>query len=191
MTGDQALRLIGRIACGDYTSGGTRTVIDGTARFHAVDGNSLVHGGGFGYYKQFGRTSLNGSAEVLGVNQTVERFAETGEAGLDLFRIHRQRRDGGIGRLNGQLGYAVTPNALTFVKVGYVHEFKDGLAGIVADGALDPINVTMTNPGLARDRVNAGVGAQFDLDAGVRIGLDASAGNYESYRIGGTVRVRF
>ncbi|WP_159756898.1 autotransporter-associated beta strand repeat-containing protein [Sphingomonas sp. 8AM] len=191
LTGDQALRLIGRVAYGDYTSSGTRGVIGGSARFRSVDANSFVYGGGFGYYQHFGRTVLSGTAEVLGINQRVDGFTETGDAGLDLFRIQRQRRDSGIGRLNAQLGYSVTPNALTFVKVGYVHEFKDGLTPITAEGAIDPITVTMTNPGLARDRVNAGVGAQFDVGQGVRIGLDASAGNYESYRIGGNVRFRF
>ncbi|MFK3890575.1 autotransporter-associated beta strand repeat-containing protein [Sphingomonas sp. NPDC079357] len=191
LTGDQALRLIGRVAYGDYTSSGTRGVIGGSARFRSVNANSFVYGGGFGYYQQFGATVLSGTAEVLGINQRVDGFAETGEAGLDLFRIQRQRRDGGIGRLNAQVGYSVTPNALTYLKVGYVHEFKDGLTPITADGAIDPINVTMTNPGLARDRVNAGVGVQFDVGQGVRIGVDASAGNYESYRIGGNVRFRF
>jgi hypothetical protein len=191
LTGDQALRLIGRVAYGDFSSGGTRTLIGGTARFRAVDGNSFVYGGGFGYYKQFGRTSLNGTAEVLGVNQTVESFTEAGDAGLDLFKVERQRRDSGLGRLNAQLGYAVTPNALTFVKVGYVHEFDDGVTPITVDGAIDPIHVTMTNPGLARDRLNAGIGAQVDVGQGVRLGLDASAGNYESYRVGGSLRFRF
>ncbi|MDQ1228671.1 fibronectin-binding autotransporter adhesin [Sphingomonas sp. SORGH_AS 879] len=191
LTGDQALRLIGRVAYGTYKAGGTRGVIGGTARFHSVDGNSFVYGGGFGYYKPFGRAVLSGSAEVLGISQTVDAFSESGEAGLDLFNIRRQRRDSAISRLNAQVGYSVTPNALTFVKVGYVHEFKNGLTPITADGAIDPIGVTMTNPGLARDRVNAGVGAQVDVGQGVRIGLDASAGNYESYRIGGNVRFRF
>lgn len=191
LTGNQALRLTGRVAYGTYQADGTRNVIGGVARFGGVDANSFVYGGGLGYYQAFGRTVVSGSAEVLGINQTVDAFAESGEAGLDLFNIRRQRRDGAISRLNAQLGYSVTSNALTFVKVGYVHEFKDGLTPITADGAIDPISVTMTNPGLARDRVNAGLGAQVDLGRDLRIAVDASAGNYENYRIGGNIRFRF
>ncbi len=191
LTGDQALRLIGRVAYGTYKAGGTRNVIGGTARFNSVDGTSFVYGGGFGYYKQLNRTVLSGSAEVLGVSQTVDAFSERGEAGLDLFNIRRQRRDGAVSRVNAQVGYTVAPNALTFLKVGYVHEFKDGLTPITADGAIDPISVTMTNPGLARERVNAGVGVQVDVAENVRIAADASVGNYENYRIGGSIRFRF
>jgi autotransporter-associated beta strand protein len=188
LTGDQALRLIGRVAYGSYGMEGTRNVIGGSARFGSVDGDTLVYGGGLGYRQQFGQAWLNGAVEVLGINQKVDAFEETGEANLDLFRIGKQQRDSGFGRLKAQLGYAVTPSALAFVKVGYVHEFKDGLTSITADGMIDPISVTMTNPGLARDRVEAGVGAQFDLGQRIRVGVDASAGNYESYHVGGTIR---
>ncbi|WP_347303018.1 autotransporter-associated beta strand repeat-containing protein [Croceibacterium sp. TMG7-5b_MA50] len=189
LTGDQALRLIGRVAYGSYTADGTRNAIAGAARFGSVDAESVVYGGGLGYRQQFGRVWLNTSAEVLGINQTVDAFEETGENGFDLFRIARQQRDTGFGRLNTQLGYAISPAAQAFVKVGYVHEFKDGLTAIDAQTVIDPVSVTMTNAGLGRDRVDAGIGAQYDVTRRLRIGVEGSAGNYGSYRVGGTIRL--
>ncbi|MBJ6123313.1 autotransporter-associated beta strand repeat-containing protein [Sphingomonas sp. BT553] len=191
LTADQALRVTGRVVHGDYTSRGSRNVLGGTARFRAVDSAITALGGGVGYYTQSGRTSFGGTAEFLGLHQTVNRFTETGTAGLDLFALRRVSRDTGIGKVDVKLGHAFTPGITGFVKGDYVHEFGNGFTAIDADGVTDPISLRMTNAGLGRNRVNGGVGMQIDLTSRLQMNLDATAGTYQTYRLGGSIRLTF
>ncbi|WP_404711769.1 autotransporter-associated beta strand repeat-containing protein [Sphingomonas sp. MMS24-J13] len=193
VTADQALRLVARGVYGDFTAHGSRGVIGGTANFGDVRSHVYTYGGGFEYARQSNRIWIDASAEILGVHQTLGSFTETASTpgGLDLFGVRRTTENRTVAKLDGKLGYALTPMVTAYVKAGYLHEFGGANTAIVADGAIDPITVTVDNPGLAKDRANAGLGLQVNLSQKLQLNADATGGTQGSYRIGGGVKLRF
>ncbi|WP_217429773.1 autotransporter-associated beta strand repeat-containing protein [Sphingomonas bacterium] len=192
VTADQALRLVARGVYGDDDSHGTRGVINGTARFGGVRSFIVTYGGGFDYQRQARRASFDGSAEVLGVHQTLRGFAETGSAdGLDLWNVRRTTHDLTVAKLDGKLGYSLSPNVTAYVKGGYIHEFGNGQTAIVADGQTDAVTIAISNPGLAQDRADAGLGLRVNLGSRLQLNADATGGTQRSYRVGGGATLRF
>jgi hypothetical protein len=186
---DQALRLTGRVSYGGYTTKGSRTTNSGLASFAGVKGSVFAYGAGVDYARQRGPMSIEVSAEGIGMHETVDAFDETtassgGADALDRMSVGRVSRNAYIGRLAGTLGYTVTPTVQLYAKGTYDHEFGKRMTDITARVSVEDTSFTVQNPGLARDRFNAGGGVKVNLSQRLQLNADASAGTSASYRFG-------
>ncbi|MCW2363950.1 MULTISPECIES: autotransporter-associated beta strand repeat-containing protein [Sphingobium] len=192
LDGDQSFRVLGRFVYGDFKTKGDRSILGGSAAFSSVGGSVMMYGGGVQYVTTQGRISFDATAEVLGLRQLRDAFSErVSTAGLDQFNIRRMKRHDAVAKLDAKLGYAFASALTGYAKVGYVHDFGDDFTKVVADGAFDPIVVSVGTPGLAQDRVFGGLGLQMRLSQKVQLNLDGNAGSQSSYRVNGGVRVQF
>lgn len=194
---DQALRIMGRVTYGGYTSKGTRGTNSGAASFAGVHSDVVAYGGGVEYLKQHGAVNVDTSAELIGMHETVDGFSEGGDsktgsaAELDRMTVGRIRRNALIGRLAATVGYAVTPKVQLYAKGTLDHEFGNRMTDINARLSTEQTGFTVENTGLARDRFSGGGGVRVDLTQRLQINAEAGAGTSASYRFGGGLRLRF
>jgi hypothetical protein len=191
----QKLRVIGRLTYGDYSSHGTRATNSGTADFGGVKSQTLAYGLGLAYH-QAGSTQLDLSGEVIGVDEVLHNFTETtgavaGAGALDLMNLHETNHTAWVGRLDAKLGTELTKNAVGYVDVTYEHELGRQMTPITGNVAVENVNYTVNNPGLARDRVVAGLGAKLNVTPTLQFNLDAKGGTNAAYTFGGGLRLSF
>lgn len=188
----QSPRVLGRFVHGDFDTDGNRAILGGQALFSSVGGSTIIYGGGVQYVVASKRLSFDATAEVLGLKQTRDAFAEdVSTPGLDHFNIRRMTRHDAVAKLDAKLGYAFGFTFTGYLKAGYLHDFGGDVSKVVADGAMDPISVSVAAPGLAKDRVFGGLGLRLKVSEKVLLNLDSSAGSQNSYRVNGGVRVQF
>jgi autotransporter-associated beta strand protein len=192
LTRGQSLRMLARLVYGDFNTKGDRAIIGGKASFSSVDGSTMVYGGGLQYVTTSNRLSFDATAELLGLRQVRKAFSEqVSLPGLDQFNVRRMKRTDAVAKVDAKLGYAFGPSFTGYAKVAYIHDFGDDFTNVTADGAIDPITVSVASPGLAQDRVLGGFGLQMQVSSKVQFTLDGSAGTQSSYRVGGGVRLQF
>jgi len=188
----QSFRVLGRLVYGDFDASGERDMLGGKAAFSSVGGSTLIYGGGFQYVTASNALSFDATAELLGVRQVRKAFSEQlAVPGLDQFNVRRTKRTDAVAKIDAKLGYAFGPTVTGYARIGYIHDFGDALTNVTADGAIDPITVSVASPGLAKDRLLGGLGLQMQVSSNMQFTLDGSAGTQSSYRLGGGVRMQF
>ena len=192
---DQKLRMIGHVVYGSYASHGLRNTNSGIADFGGAKSQTAAYGLGLAYH-QTGNTQIDLTAEAIGMSQNLSGFAETGAASgaanaIDLMDVSKSHHQAWVGRLNAKVGKEVARNASAYLALDYEHEMGGRMTAINGNLRVDSVGWTVTNPGLARDRVMAGVGTTVKLSSKLRLNLDAKGGNNAAYKFGGGLRLSF
>ena len=85
----------------------------------------------------------------------------------------------------------MSPHVTAYTSVDYEHDFASALGGIVARNAIDPVTLSLSNPGFAKDRASGSLGLRFSVTPSLQFNLDGSGGTSKAYRFGGGARLTF
>lgn len=174
---DNALRITGRVAHGDYEFDGQRVTNDGAAAFGVVGGSSTLFGGGFEYRHVSKKLSLDLTTELVGVRNKVAGFTETEVNALDSLAVHARKDRFTMVSGDVRLGYELQPGLRGFMGMKVDHDFDSVDQSITANVSVETVNMTVINPGFAPTRVRANLGAMIDITDGVRWTIEGRAGN--------------
>lgn len=186
---DGALRLTARFVYGDYAFKGTRLTNAGTANFGGVGGSSIVYGAGFEYLQAWDRLSVNLTGEVLGVDNKVDAFTETGVNALDSLTVHKQRDQFAMASANLKVGYQFQPWIKGYLGVAIDQDLEDRLRDVSGNVSVEALSMTVQNPGFTATRVRGTLGAKVDVAPNITWTLEGNAGNASAY--GGRTAVTF
>lgn len=186
---DGALRLTARFVYGDYAFKGTRLTNAGTANFGGVGGSSIVYGAGFEYLQAWDRLSVNLTGEVLGVDNKVDAFTETGVNALDSLTVHKQRDQFAMASANLKVGYQFQPWIKGYLGVAIDQDLEDRLRDVTGNVSVEALSMTVQNPGFTATRVRGTLGAKVDVAPNITWTLEGNAGNASAY--GGRTAVTF
>lgn len=191
VTKDGALRMTGRFGYGTYGFEGTRVTNAGTAAFGTVDGTSAVYGAGVEFLRNTGKFSIDLSTEVLRVLNKVDGFGETGVGALETLNVHSQREQFELLAGKLKLGYAFQPGVQGFVNLAVDHDLDELPHTVGANVSVESVNLSVTTPGFARTRFDAGLGLGVDISDAIRWTVEGSVGNASRYGAKTAITVRF
>ena len=191
----QKLRATAQIVYGDFTSHGTRGTDGGNAVFNGVKSQTTAYGFGLAYH-QAGVTHFDIAAQVIGMDQKLNGFAETaaatgGASALDLMQVGETHHQAWVGQMTAKLGTSLTKGLTGYVDVTYDHEMGRQLTSINGNVAVESVSFTVNNPGLSRDRALAGAGVKLDVTPTLQLNLDAKGGTDAAYNFNGGLRLSF
>jgi hypothetical protein len=191
----QKLRATAQIVYGDFTSHGMRGTNGGEAVFNGVKSTTTAYGFGLAYH-QAGVTHFDIAAQVIGMDQKLNGFAETaattnGASALDLMQVGETHHQAWVGQMTAKLGTNLTKGLTGYVDVTYDHELGRQLTSINGNVAVESVSFTVNNPGLSRDRALAGAGIKLDVTPTLQFNLDAKGGTDAAYNFNGGLRLSF
>jgi len=178
---DDSLRATTRLMQGSFTMSGTRTSNSGTAKFDNVSGSSTVYGVGLEYVKDYGALKVNATTELLGMNQKMNGFTETGATVLDAMTVQEQTSTSTNLKADVRLGYMMSQDAQGYLKMGVNRRMNESMRNLTANVKVESTNFSVQNPGLAATQFNFGVGTTVQLNKSTTINVDATGGTGNSY----------
>jgi hypothetical protein len=178
---DDSLRATTRLMQGSFTMSGSRTSNSGTAKFDNVSGSSTVYGVGLEYVKDYGALKVNATTELLGMNQKMNGFTETGATVLDAMTVQEQTSTSTNLKADVRLGYMMSQDAQGYLKMGVNRRMNESMRNLTANVKVESTNFSVQNPGLAATQFNFGVGTTVQLNKSTTINVDATGGTGNSY----------
>lgn len=190
---DGKFRIQARYAYGAFTAKADRTTNAGVASIAGLKANSQVYGGGFEYLTTTGQWHIDASAEVLGIHHHVDGFTETGAglSPLDLMHVHERGESTTLLKGDAKFDYAVSGKAGVFAKFGVIEDLGYKYHKVDANVSVEAINFRIENPGLARTRGTAALGARIALTPTLSWDADGGAGTDGAFAAHTSLKLTF
>ena len=191
----ERLRVMALVSYSDFSAHGTRSTNSGTADFAGVKGKTTAYGFGLAYH-QPGATRIDVSAQAIGMSESLNGFTEYGAASnaagtLDLMHVGETHHQAWVAQLDARVTRDITRHLEGYVAAHYDGELGAKDTPITGNVAVESVNYTVINPGLARNRASGEAGVQLHITPSLDLDAHAKGGTDAAYNFGGGLRLSF
>ena len=188
---EDSLRATTRLMYGNFSMSGARTTNSGTARFANVGANAVTYGVGLEFMKDYGVLKLDATTELLGTQQKVAGFSETGVSSLDAMTVNEQSNASSNFKADIRLGYMMTADTKGYVRMGVNRRLNDSMSALTANVKAENVSFSVQNPGLAATQYTLGMGVNVQLNKNTGLTVDAMGGTGNSYNLDLSLKYAF